>query len=68
MTLKKEYEADGEKDGFVFEEIGECLLALNRVAEARPYFSQAHEILAQEAWVAEKEPARLARLKELGVT
>ena len=68
MTLNEEYEADGEKDGFVFEEIGECLLALNRVAEARPYFSQAHEILAQDDWVADKEPARLARLKELGAT
>jgi tetratricopeptide (TPR) repeat protein len=66
MTLKEEYEAAGEKDGFVFEEIGECLLALSRPEEAHPYFAQAHEILSQDVWLAEKEPERLARLQKLG--
>ena len=66
MTLKAEYEAAGESDGYVFEEIGECLLELERTDEARPYFAKAHEILSQDIWLMEKEPARLARLKELG--
>jgi tetratricopeptide (TPR) repeat protein len=66
MTLKDEYEAAGESDGFVFEELGECLLTLNRAKEARSYFTKAHEILSQDAWLAEKEPERLKRLKELG--
>jgi len=39
---------------------------LNRPGEARPYFSKAYEILAQDAWLPEQEPDRLARLKELG--
>lgn len=65
MALKAEFEAAGEGDGYVFEEIGECLLALNRAQEAQPYFAKAHELLSQDAWLAEKEPARLARLKEL---
>jgi tetratricopeptide (TPR) repeat protein len=65
MTLKAEYEAAGEGDGFVFEEIGECLLALDRAKEAQPYFAKAHELLSQDLWLAEKEPERLARLKEL---
>jgi tetratricopeptide (TPR) repeat protein len=66
MTLKEEYDAAGESDGFIFEELGECLLALNRAEESRTYFARAYEVLSQDTWLAEKEPERLARLKELG--
>lgn len=65
MALQEEFDSAGETDGYVFEEIGECLLALNRAEQARPYFGRAHEVLSQDPWLAEKEPARLARLKEL---
>lgn len=69
MALKEEYEAAGESDdGFVFEEIGECLLALNREDDAGPYFARAYELLSQDDWLVEKEPERLVRLKELGRT
>ncbi len=66
LALHAEFEAEGEDDGYVYEEIGECLHALNRSEEARPYFSMAHKLLSQDSWLAEKEPERLARLKELG--
>ena len=67
MALKHEWESAGvERDGFVFEEIGECLLLLNRAEEARRYFSRAYEILSQDPWLAEQEPDRLSRLKTLG--
>jgi tetratricopeptide (TPR) repeat protein len=66
LALEEDFEAAGESDGYVFEEIAECLLALNRKDESGPYFARAHEVLSQDAWLAEKEPARLARLKELG--
>lgn len=66
MALKEEWESAGESDGYVFEEIGECLLALDRLQEARPYFSKAYEALSQDAWLPEQEPDRLARLKDLG--
>lgn len=66
MALHDELESVGERDGFVFEEIGECLSALNRLEEARPYFLKAYELLIQDAWLAEKEPQRLKRLKDLG--
>ncbi|SRR5258706_3277642 len=65
MALQAEYEAAGESDGFVFEEIGECLLALGRTKEAPPYFAKAYELLSQDTWLTEKEPARLARLQKL---
>ena len=68
MALKAEFEAagEGDSDGFVYEEIGECLLALDRAQEAQPYFAKTYEILSQDTWLAEKEPMRLARLKDLG--
>jgi len=66
LALKAEFESAGENDGFVYEEIGECLLALDRKQEAQPHFAKAHEILSQDISLAENEPARLARLKELG--
>ncbi|MEP7134599.1 MAG: tetratricopeptide repeat protein [Chloroflexota bacterium] len=65
MILRAENETAGERDGYVFEEIGECLLELKRAEEARPYFAEAYKILSQDTWLAEKEPERLKRLKEL---
>jgi tetratricopeptide (TPR) repeat protein len=53
-------------DGYVDEELGECLLALDRRVEARPYVARAYSELAQDPWLAEDEPTRLERLKQLG--
>ena len=66
QVLLREREASGEPDGYVFEELGECLLALGRPTEAAPYFRQAHTLLSQDPWLAEKEPERIARLAQLG--
>ena len=66
MTLKDEFESSGESDGYVLEEIGECLLSLNRLDEARPYFAKAYDILSEDVWLLEQDPDRLKRLKELG--
>jgi tetratricopeptide (TPR) repeat protein len=64
--LEKEFEFTAEEDGYVFEEIAECLLGLNRPDEAGPYFAIAYLILSKDEWLAEKEPVRLQRLKQLG--
>ena len=66
MALEEEFESAGERDGYVFEEIGECLLSLERSGEAQPYFLKAYEVLAQDPWLPEQEPERLARMKKLG--
>ena len=63
MALRQELESAGESDGYVFEEIAECMIALDRQDEARPHFLQAYEYLIHEL---QQEPDRLARLKELG--
>jgi tetratricopeptide (TPR) repeat protein len=66
MTLKDEFESSGESEGYVLEEIGECLLSLHRLDEARPYFAKAYDILSKDVWLVEQEPDRLKRLEELG--
>ena len=66
-ALHEEWQAANQPDPYVDEELGECLLALNRAAEAAPHFAAAHVELSQDAWLVENEPDRLARLKELGV-
>ena len=66
QALLRAHEQDGGEDGYVFEELGECLLALGRGEEARPYFAQAYALLSQDEWLMDNEAARVARLKELG--
>jgi tetratricopeptide (TPR) repeat protein len=64
--LLAELDASGVTDGYVPEEIAECLLALERPDEARPFFARAHAELSTDAWFVEAEPDRLARLESLG--
>lgn len=64
--LLKEFTDIGETDGYVYEEMGGCLLALGQAAEARQYFARAYAELSKDLWLPESEPARLQRLGELG--
>lgn len=66
QQLAAEHAAAQSTDGFVSEEIAECLLALGRGTEARPFFAAAHRALAADPWLCDKEPARIDRLKRLG--
>jgi len=52
-------------DGFVNEEIAECLLALKRPEEAKSYFAHAYELLSKDEWLVAEEPKRLERLRDL---
>ena len=54
-----------DPNGYTEEEIGECLLALDRSAEAQPYFARAYTVLSNDPWLAANEPARLERLRAL---
>ncbi|KAF0246193.1 MAG: hypothetical protein FD180_935 [Planctomycetota bacterium] len=65
LALHAEFEAAKKTDGFVFEELGECLLALNRAAEAKPWFAKAHAELSKDDWLAANEKPRIDRLAEL---
>ena len=54
-------------DGFVQEELGECLLALGRASESRAHFARAHEKLKQDSWLTANEPERISRLLVLSL-
>jgi len=66
LALQRQLEStagpDGP-DGYVHEEIAECLDALGRRDEARPHFLRAAELLAADPWIAEHEPARIHDLR-----
>lgn len=64
--LAAELDAAGEPDGYVFEEIGECLHALERSDDARPWFARAYVELARDPSLVDSEPERLERLRSLG--
>jgi tetratricopeptide (TPR) repeat protein len=64
LELENEFKSVNETDGYVFEEIGECLLLLDRKEEARPYFAKAYEVLSQDGFLVANEAERLERLKQ----
>jgi len=67
LALEREIlDSGAEKDGYVYEEIGECLRLQGDEAAARPYFKQAYEQLSQDGWLVQNEAPRLERLKSLG--
>jgi len=63
--LLEEWDTAGEEDGFVYEEVAECLLVLGRREEAKPHFQKAYALLGEMAWLVESEPARIERLESL---
>ncbi|MCA0457570.1 MAG: tetratricopeptide repeat protein [Chloroflexi bacterium] len=65
-ALLVEHEQAGTSDGYVSEEIAECLLLLGKTDEARPHFARAYAELSQDSWLVENEVSRLERLKQLG--
>jgi tetratricopeptide (TPR) repeat protein len=66
QSLLGEFERTGEPDGYVLEEIAECLLALRRPDDAAPYFARAYKVLSKDPWFPPDETARLTRIKQLG--
>ena len=55
-----------DPDGYVYEELAECLHALGQTDEAKPYFRRAHELLSKDTGLVESKPQRIERLAELG--
>jgi tetratricopeptide (TPR) repeat protein len=63
--LFEEYQADGKRNGYVYEEIAECLLVIGQEQEASEWFAAAYNELSKDPRVA-RDQNRLTRLKELG--
>ncbi len=65
LALLIGHQAAGTSDGYVSEEIAECLLELGRTDESHPYYAQAYAELSKDVWLVANEVARLERLKAL---
>ena len=65
-ALLAEHESAGTKDGYVYEELAECLLILGKADDARPFFNLAYHELSKDAWLKENEADRLDRLQRFG--
>jgi hypothetical protein len=59
---------DHSPDGYVSEEIGECLLISQKEDEAARHFAEAYKRLSQDQWLVSDEPDRLERMKTLACT
>jgi len=67
MELKKWWDENlKDEDGYIYEEIGECLLLQSKSETAKSYFNKAYKLLSKDIWMAENEKERLERLKKLG--
>ncbi len=66
LSIQRSLENDPAADGYVFEEIGECLHAMGEADEAKPSFAMAYELLSKDHWLVANDGDRLARLKALG--
>jgi tetratricopeptide (TPR) repeat protein len=64
-AIHEEAVVANDPDGYVSEEIGECLLAQGHADEARPFFKEAFELLSKDDWLVQREPDRVKRLGEL---
>jgi len=53
-------------DGYVYEELAECLLLQGKIEEAKTYFWLAYELLSKDEWLKANEQNRLERLLKLG--
>ena len=63
--LFEEYQGEGKRNGYVYEEIAECLLVLGQEQEAQEWFAAAYAELSKDPRVA-RDQNRLNRLKDLG--
>ncbi len=63
--LEEKKAAGREPSGYESEEIGECLLLMNKKSESKKYFAEAYSRLSQDIWLQANEKERLERIMSL---
>jgi tetratricopeptide (TPR) repeat protein len=66
IQQRLERETTDDPDGFVYEELGEILLAKGDAVAARPNFARAYTLLSKDPGLQAAAPERLGRLRRLG--
>ncbi len=65
MSLLEEIEAGtAQADGYVYEEIAECLLVKEGREEAKPFFAKAYNLLKDDPWLPEDRLERMRSFLE----
>lgn len=65
QALLAEWQSSDVQDGYVYEELAECFLAMGYQSKARPHFRAAYELLSKDRWLVTNESERLKRLRQL---
>ncbi|MBV8466642.1 MAG: hypothetical protein JO218_11930 [Burkholderiales bacterium] len=65
LDLERAWKQHGTEDGFVYEEVAEGYFTEGNIDKAREYYSKAYEVMSKDTWLAQRDPAHLARLKKL---
>ncbi|MDO9576389.1 MAG: tetratricopeptide repeat protein [Candidatus Cloacimonadales bacterium] len=55
-----------DQDGYVYEELAELYSIKNDRLKMQKYANLAYDLLSQDSWLAENQPERLERMKNLG--
>jgi len=63
--IHDDLEAKKRPDGWIDEEMAECLAATGCEAEARPLFGRAYEALKGDLWVVRNDAGKLERLRNM---
>lgn len=66
-ALKSEFDALGEKDPYVLEELGELSLLLAKTDEAKEFFRLAYNQFSKDEWFKTNEAPRFQRIHELSL-
>lgn len=64
-SLESEFDKLPEKDGYVFEELGELYLTKKMTSESQKYFALAYQELSKDEGFKTNETKRLSHIKEL---
>ena len=65
LELLELYTKQNHKDGYLYEELAECLVALGKPREAMPWAEKAYAIISKDEWHKKNEPERIERLAML---
>jgi len=65
LDLERAWTKRGEEDGYVYQEIAENMMLLGQVQDAARYYGKAYATLSRDPWIAKRDAALLARLKQL---
>jgi tetratricopeptide (TPR) repeat protein len=65
LSLIKEWDKIGKKDGYVYEELGEIYLLTKEDEKRKKYFQMAYEELSKDKWFVKNESKKLDRLGAL---